>query len=145
MTAPLRNYEIGIIFHPQTPKEDIATIRDRIVNGIPRLSDGVGQVFKVDEWGVRRLAYAIRKQNEGYYLYLYSHMPSDLVHEVERLLNLTEAVMRYLVIQADPPAEEVAPPPEVGPETSAATTDETPEEVDADESDVDASDDVVEE
>lgn len=142
MTAPLRNYEIGIIFHPQTPKEDIDALRDRIVNGIPRLSSGVGQVFKVDEWGIRRLAYTIRKQNEGYYLYLYAHMPSDLVHEVERLLNLTEAVMRYLVIQADPPADEPAPPQDL----------EVPVEIDYDdlapnndESDVDASDDTEEE
>ena len=131
MTAPLRNYEIGIVFHPQTPREDIETLRDRIVTGIPRLTNGVGEVFRIDEWGLRRLAYKINKQSEGIYIYMYSHMPSDVVHEVERLLNLTESVVRYLVILAEPPSEEVIAAPTDAVEEDAA--EESDDEVDDEE------------
>ncbi len=70
---------------------------------IKRFSDLValngGTVDRVDEWGKRRLAYAINYKTEGYYVLMYVTAPSDLPRELERNLQISESVLRYLVIR----------------------------------------------
>ena len=58
-----------------------------------------GEVERVDEWGKRRLAYAINYKTEGYYVLMYIKAPSDLPREMERNLQISDSVLRYLVIR----------------------------------------------
>ena len=58
-----------------------------------------GEVERVDEWGKRRLAYAINYKTEGYYVLMYIKAPADLPRELERNLQIAEQVLRYLVIR----------------------------------------------
>jgi small subunit ribosomal protein S6 len=58
-----------------------------------------GEVERIDEWGKRRLAYAIQYKTEGYYVLMYVKGPSDLPKELERNLQISESVLRYLVIR----------------------------------------------
>ena len=58
-----------------------------------------GEVERVDEWGKRRLAYAINYKTEGYYVLMYIKAPADLPRELERNLKIAEQVLRYLVIR----------------------------------------------
>lgn len=58
-----------------------------------------GEVERVDEWGKRRLAYAINYKTEGYYVLMYIKAPADLPRELERNLKISESVLRYLVIR----------------------------------------------
>ena len=58
-----------------------------------------GVVEKVDEWGKRRLAYAINYKTEGYYVLVNFSAESEVPHEMERLLQINEQVLRYLVIR----------------------------------------------
>ena len=57
-----------------------------------------GEVERVDEWGKRRLAYAINYKTEGYYVLMYIKGPSDLPREIERNLQIADQVLRYLVV-----------------------------------------------
>lgn len=98
---------------------------------IARFSDLVvkngGEVDRVDEWGKRRLAYAINYKTEGYYVLMYIKAPADLPKEIERNLQISEQVLRYLVIRYEgalPPKREplkpVAPRAELNNEAAPA-------------------------
>ena len=62
-----------------------------------------GNVDRVDEWGKRRLAYPINYKTEGYYVLMYMTAPADLPRELERNLQISESVLRYLVIRFEGP------------------------------------------
>ena len=70
---------------------------------IDRLSDLVkkngGEIDRVDEWGKRRLAYAINYKTEGYYVLMYIKAPSELPKELERNFQINDKVLRSLVIR----------------------------------------------
>lgn len=61
------------------------------------VSKNGGQVDRVDEWGKRRLAYAINYKTEGYYVLTYIQGPSELPRELERNFQINDNVLRYLV------------------------------------------------
>ena len=72
-----------------------------------------GAVDRIDEWGKRRLAYAINYKTEGYYVLMYITAPSALPRELERNLQISESVLRYLVIRFEgalPPKREALQP-----------------------------------
>ena len=60
-----------------------------------------GQVDRVDEWGKRRLAYAINYKTEGYYVLMYMSAPSELPRELERNFKISDACIRYLVTRLE--------------------------------------------
>ena len=81
-----------------------ATLEDSARNElINRFSDLVkkngGEIDRVDEWGKRRLAYAINYKTEGYYVLLYIQGPSELPRELERNFQINDNVLRYLVVR----------------------------------------------
>ena len=87
-------------------------------------------MIDVEEWGVRELAYPIKKRTKGYYNLMRYRGPMAAVEELERNLKLSEAVMRSLSVRVDPKPE-TAPPtekptPEPTPETTPEPTPETP-------------------
>ena len=72
-----------------------------------------GQVDRVDEWGKRRLAYAINYKTEGYYVLMYIAAPAALPRELERNFQINESVLRYMVIRFEgalPPKREPLKP-----------------------------------
>ena len=66
-------------------------------------------VEKVDEWGKRRLAYPINFKNEGYYVLVNFSAESEVPQEIERLLQINEQVLRYLVIRLEEKHTSVKP------------------------------------
>ena len=70
---------------------------------IDRFSDLVkkngGEIDRVDEWGKRRLAYAINYKTEGYYVLMYIKAPADLPKELERNFQISDKILRSLVIR----------------------------------------------
>ena len=81
-----------------------------------------GEIDRVDEWGKRRLAYAINYKTEGYYVLMYIKAPSDLPRELERNLQIADSVLRYLVIryEGEVPAKREPLKPYVARETVEA-------------------------
>ena len=58
-----------------------------------------GEIDRVDEWGKRRLAYAINYKTEGYYVLMYIKAPADLPKELERNFQINDKVLRSLIIR----------------------------------------------
>ena len=130
----MRNYELVFIVHPEVDDEGLAAVIETVKGLVERSG---GQVTQVNQWGLRRLAYPIKKQWEGQYVLLNIDMSPDGVAELERSLGLAEQVMRHLVVRLDEdetpvvakPAEKVAEPvEEVVEPVEAEETDESPDE-----------------
>ena len=94
----VRHYEVMIILDPQQDERTIAPSLDKFLENVRK--DG-GKVEKVDVWGKQRLAYPINKKDEGYYAVLNLECESDTVNELDRVLNLSETVLRTKVLRTD--------------------------------------------
>lgn len=92
----MNQYEVMYVIDPAL--EDSARVE--LIN---RFSDLVkkngGEVDRVDEWGKRRLAYAIQYKTEGYYVLMYIKAPADLPREIERNMQISDSVLRYLTVR----------------------------------------------
>jgi small subunit ribosomal protein S6 len=94
----MRHYEVMVILDPDLEERTVAPSLDAFLNVVKK--DG-GSVEKVDIWGRRRLAYEIAKKPEGIYAVLDITCTSDAVAELDRQLNLNEAVLRTKVMRVD--------------------------------------------
>jgi len=94
----MRHYELMVILDPDLEEKTIAPSLDAFL-GVIR-SDG-GTVEKVDVWGRRRLAYEIDHKVEGIYAVLDITAQPAAVKELDRQLNLNEAVLRTKVLRPD--------------------------------------------
>lgn len=65
------------------------------------IEDGGGKIVKSESWGLRGLAYKIKKNRKGHYVLLNIDAPSDAVLEMERQMRLNEDILRYLTIRVD--------------------------------------------
>jgi small subunit ribosomal protein S6 len=93
-----REYELGFIIPINVPENDTQAVIGTIQEWIENLN---GQVTKVDYWGRRRLAYPIQDFREGYYVFLRMDLSPQQVPELERLLRLSDQVIRHLVVRLD--------------------------------------------
>jgi small subunit ribosomal protein S6 len=123
-----REYETIFILRPDTPQDGILSVNNR-VKGI--IDQTQGKLLKVDNWGKRKLAYEIRKQLKGIYLYWRYLGTSGVVAEIERNLRMLDAVIRYYTIVVDQDVDPNARPSDVTDETvqKAATTGPDEEEI----------------
>jgi small subunit ribosomal protein S6 len=64
-------------------------------------ADELGQITKIDRWGRRKMAYEIDKQREGFYVLFTSKIEPSALGEIERNLNLSPNVLRYLFVRTD--------------------------------------------
>ena len=60
------------------------------------LKDGGGKIHKTEEWGLRTLAYKIRKNRKGHYVLIESETPAEALLEMERQMRLSDDVLRYM-------------------------------------------------
>lgn len=95
----MRHYEVMVILDPDLEEKTIAPSLEAFLNVVK--ADG-GEVRKVDVWGRRRLAYEINHRNEGIYAVLDITATPAAVAELDRQLNLNEAVMRTKVTRPEP-------------------------------------------
>ena len=65
------------------------------------IETGGGTVGKVEYWGVKSLAYRIKKNRKGHYVLLNINAPSNAVVELERQLKINEDVLRYITVKVD--------------------------------------------
>jgi small subunit ribosomal protein S6 len=94
----MRQYELMVILDPDLEERTVAPSLDQFLGVIRK--DG-GTVDNVDIWGRRRLAHEIEKKSEGIYAVIDMKAEADSVKELDRQLNLTEAVLRTKVIRKD--------------------------------------------
>jgi len=100
----MRYYETMFIVDPDRTEEEINALLERIKKII--VSRG-GEIFKEDNFGIRKMAYEIQKKRMGYYvLYQFKGEPA-VKDELERNLRLFDDVLRFLVVKLEP--EEIQP------------------------------------
>lgn len=87
-----------------------ATRKELIEKFTQIIVDNGGEVEKVDEtWGKRRLAYVINYKSEGYYVLTTFKANPELPKEIERVLEISESVIRYLVVKLEEKRSNVKP------------------------------------
>ncbi len=94
----MRIYEIMFILRPDMPEEDVDKFIAQMENIVT--STG-GAIQKVDKWGRRRLAYEVRRQREGQYILFTFEGGPATVREFERILKVSEPVIKFLTVRID--------------------------------------------
>ncbi len=97
----MRRYELMLVLRPDAPDERASAVIDRTTRYV--VAEG-GQIIKVAPWGRRRLAYPIERYREGSYHIIAFESPAEAIAELERSLQITEDVLRYLVVRTFRPA-----------------------------------------
>jgi small subunit ribosomal protein S6 len=98
----VRRYELMLIIRPDAPDEKAAAVIDRTTRYV--VASG-GQIVKVAPWGRRRLAYPIDRHREGSYHIVVFESPAEAILELERSLQITEEVIRFLVTRSEKPVK----------------------------------------
>ncbi len=92
----MRAYELMLIVNPALEEEATDAVIERTSNLIQR---GGGEVTNINKWGKRRLAYEIRGNTEGFYVVIDFNADDETTTEVERVLKITEEVVRFLLVR----------------------------------------------
>ncbi len=91
----MKKYEASFILRPELTEE----VRGALIQEVCAVFTNLGcEVTKVWEWGLRDLAYEIAKETKGYYVVLNVNATPEAVKEFERVCNIKENIIRYLVI-----------------------------------------------
>lgn len=100
-----RTYEIMFIVRPDIEEAEI----DKIVETFSGyVTSGGGTVKQTEKMGRRRLAYTVRKFNDGFYILLIVEAPASLIAEIERRLRVSEQVIKFITVRTDEEDKRVA-------------------------------------
>ncbi|HHU53763.1 MAG TPA: 30S ribosomal protein S6 [Clostridiaceae bacterium] len=88
-----RKYELLYVLNPAIGEDALDSLNQRIQD----LIASQGEILEIDVWGRRRLAYEIEDETEGYYVLINFKSEPDFPIEVNRILRITDNVLRYLV------------------------------------------------
>ena len=94
----MNKYEAMYIVNPNVADDARAALVERF-SGI--VTNGGGNVEKIDDWGKRKLAYEIEDLTEGHYILMTFQSSPELPRELERNFKINENIMRFLVIRKD--------------------------------------------
>ena len=92
----MRRYETIYILRPTLSEDEVTEVIEK-TNAI--LCTGEGQVIAVDRWGLRKLAYLIKKESQGYYVFCDHGTDPANVTEMERIFRIDDAVMKYMTVK----------------------------------------------
>lgn len=97
----MREYELTVLLHPDLEMDldaPLKKVRDIITtNG--------GTIVREDNWGKKRLAYRINKEDFAVYVYFELKLPAEANAKVSSVFNITDEVLRYLLVSVDPKAK----------------------------------------
>jgi small subunit ribosomal protein S6 len=93
----VNEYEVAILFDPGL-EVDLEKATSRVEK---IFADNGGKVTNTDNWGKRKLAYAIKRQESAIYVIYTVEMPGESVGKVESTLNITDEVIRFLITRPD--------------------------------------------
>lgn len=101
----MRKFETLLLLSPELSAENREGILAALGGVIEREK---GVVEEVDQWGMRDLAYPVRKQMRGYYVRLVYNGPAALVAELERNIRITDGIFKFVTVKLADEAGEVA-------------------------------------
>ncbi len=93
-----RSYEVMFIVRPDVEEADL----DKLIEGFSgNVTNGGGEVKSVEKMGRRRLAYTVKKFNDGFYVLLTISAVGSLIGEIERRLRVSEPVIKFITVRMD--------------------------------------------
>lgn len=97
----MHKYELAVLYHPDL-EVDLEKGEQRVKKIV---TDNNGKVVESDNWGKRKLAYPIAKNESAVYVFYIVELPAESVGKIESTLNITDEVIRYLIVKIDPKEE----------------------------------------
>ena len=93
-----RSDEVMYIVRPDVEEADL----DKLIEGFEKnVTDGGGEVKSTEKMGRRRLAYTVRKFNDGFYVLMTIAAEGSLIGEIERRLRVSEQVIKFITVRMD--------------------------------------------
>jgi len=92
------HYEVTFVITPDFDEEKTQNLLKDIKETI---EDKNGRIIDVDVWGKRKLAYEIEGFNTGFYVVIQFEAPSDTPAELERVLKITDEVIRFIILKRE--------------------------------------------
>ncbi|NCC21238.1 MAG: 30S ribosomal protein S6 [Alphaproteobacteria bacterium] len=89
-------YETVFIARQELSTQQVEELKEKCTQVI---TDRGGRVIKTEDWGLRSLAFRIKKNRKGHYVLIESDAPAEAVHELERQMRLNEDVLRFMTIK----------------------------------------------
>ena len=99
-------YEHVILSRPDMSS---AQVEEQVENLTKKFESADGKVVRSEYWGLRNLAYRVKKNRKAHYTLLQVDAPATAVHEVERQHRINEDILRYLTIRVEEFSEEQSP------------------------------------
>ena len=100
-----RVYEVMFIVRPDVIDEDV----DKLIAGFEAtVTNGSGTVKSIEKMGRRKLAYTVRKFNDGNYILLTVEAEGGLIAELERRLRVSEQVIKFITVRTDEEDKRIA-------------------------------------
>ena len=98
----VKEYELTVLIHP-----DLEADLDKALGKVKSLiTDNGGEIIKEDNWGKKRLAYQINREDFAIYVYFEVKLPAEAPLKISNTLNITDEVLRYLLVKADEKARQ---------------------------------------
>lgn len=91
-------YEIGFIITPEVNEEEVKKIIESITTTIKKAK---GVIENLDEWGRKKMAFPIKKNLEGYYVFIQTEVDGAIITTLERRLKQMEKVLRFITLRLD--------------------------------------------
>jgi len=93
----MNQYEIAVLYDPGL-ELDLAKAESKVEKMI---TSAEGKILKTDNWGKRKLAYPIAKQEFAVYVFYTAEIPSINIQAIERELNIADEIIRFMVVKLD--------------------------------------------
>lgn len=93
----VKDYELTVLIHPDLEANldvPLKKVREIVTNN-------GGEIILEDNWGKKRLAYRIKKEDFAVYVYFDVKLPADAPLKISNILNITDEVLRYLLVKVD--------------------------------------------
>ena len=89
-------YETIVIARPDLDDATVGAVLDKLESVV---SDNGGHILDRDDWGKRKMAYAIDKQLKGHYIRMHLAAPATVIAELERRIRLEDQLVRFMTVQ----------------------------------------------
>lgn len=93
----MQQYELAVVYDPGL-EVDLSKAEDRVKKIV---ADNGGKIISDDNWGKRKLAYPIKKNEHGVYVFYIVELEPKSLQKVESSLNIVSEVIRYLIVRQD--------------------------------------------
>lgn len=93
----MAQYEVAILLHP-----DLEIDLEKPLKKVEKIiTDNGGKIESTDNWGKKKLAYPIAKQEHAVYIFYVVDLPAEALRKIEGTFNITDEVIRYLITKID--------------------------------------------